>query len=110
MAGGDSPISHSPRLAVFFTSLQIILLLLVWGKLPPQVPLLYSRPWGEEQIVAKSWLFLLPFLSLMVAVSNQMVASFLAKEVFIGKILGWATAVFALLALITLFQIIRLVI
>jgi len=34
---------------------------LVFGKkLPPEVPLLYSRPWGESQLVKPYWLLILP--------------------------------------------------
>ena len=27
-----------------------------WNKLPPQLPWLYSFPWGEKQLVSKMWL------------------------------------------------------
>lgn len=30
--------------------------------LPPEVPLLYSRPWGQEQLVAPVWLWGLPIV------------------------------------------------
>ena len=27
----------------------------IWGRLPPEVPWLYSLPWGEQQLVSKVW-------------------------------------------------------
>jgi hypothetical protein len=33
--------------------------------LPPQVPLYYSRPWGQEQLASPMFLFLLPIGSLV---------------------------------------------
>ncbi len=36
----------------------------IWrfSKLPPQIPLFYSRPWGEDQLVDYWFIFILPFL------------------------------------------------
>lgn len=33
--------------------LVIVVLLLVWGKLPDQLPWFYSLPWGEGQLINK---------------------------------------------------------
>jgi cytochrome c biogenesis protein CcdA len=32
------------------------ILALFWNKLPPQLPWLYSFPWGEKQLITKLWL------------------------------------------------------
>jgi hypothetical protein len=36
--------------------------ILRFSSLPPQIPLLYTRPWGEEQLVDFWVIFLLPVL------------------------------------------------
>lgn len=43
---------------IFIIGMMVILLMggtlaWLWGKLPPQLPWLYSMPWGEQQLVTK---------------------------------------------------------
>ncbi len=42
-------------------------------RLPPEIPMLYTRPWGEEQLVKPFWLMFLPIMAGGV-----------------GSIMGWA--------------------
>jgi hypothetical protein len=44
-------------------SIIIMIVIILWNMrtLPPQVPLFYSRPWGEEQLTEPMYLFILPF-------------------------------------------------
>ena len=45
----------------------IVTCLLVFNKsLPPQVPLLYSLPWGQDQLVSPKWLWGLPLVILVI--------------------------------------------
>lgn len=83
---------------------------LAWPKLPPVVPLWYSRPWGEEQIVSKIYLGILPTCSLAVYLLNNLLIKLVAKnnrsfwEVFIRI----TSFVFSVLASFSLFKIILL--
>lgn len=43
-------------------------LALYWRHLPPEVPLLYSRPWGQAQLVRPALLWLLPAIALAAGV------------------------------------------
>ncbi|MBI3366463.1 hypothetical protein HY041_02450 [Candidatus Roizmanbacteria bacterium] len=38
------------------------ILLLQFGVLPPQIPLFFSRPWGEDQLVDTWMILILPLL------------------------------------------------
>ncbi len=90
---------------------QILLILIFWRFLPPQLPLFYSRPWGKEQLTTPLGLFLLPAFSLMVIFINFLLAKFISQEEkLIAQILVTAAFLFNLLCLLTLIQIIRLVI
>lgn len=42
--------------------LMVAAFILRFSSLPPQIPLLYTRPWGEEQLVDFWVIFLLPVL------------------------------------------------
>jgi hypothetical protein len=54
------------NLTFSFLIAQLGLILFFWKKLPPEVPLFYSRPWGKEQLVNPRFLFLLPGLTLVI--------------------------------------------
>lgn len=52
-------------------------LALNWRNLPPQVPLLYSRPWGQDQLIHPVWLWLLPGASLL----SGVIVGFLSPKI-----------------------------
>ena len=60
--------------------LQVGVIALAWRALPPQVPLFYSRPWGEDQLVHPFGLLLLPAASLLVFLINLFLPSLILKQ------------------------------
>lgn len=98
------------RLAIIFLIAQVLLIIFSWQRLPPELPLFYSQPWGKGQLTSPTGLLLLPFLSLAVVLVNSLLLNLIPKEEkLIPKILVSATAVFGLLCLITLTKIILLI-
>lgn len=67
--------------------LMIITFLLRLSRLPPQIPLYYSQPWGESQL-ADSWMiFLLPiFLNLLFFINRYIFNRFYSDNIFIKNI------------------------
>lgn len=54
-----------------FTSLSLLgFSALVYGLLPPSIPLFFSKPWGEEQLAQTLFIFLVPGLSIFVTIFN----------------------------------------
>lgn len=107
----DRVIKISFQLAGFFLLAQLIVLIIFWQQLPPQVPLFYSRPWGQEQLVSPWGLSTLPLASLAIILANLVIASFIPlEEKPLGQLLIAMTAVFSFLCLFTLLKIIFLVI
>jgi len=105
---------NSSKIAIVSASLSSLFvigyLLFTLGRLPPEVPLFYSRYWGEEQLAQKGLLALLPGLSFLALVLNFLLASRLfAREKLLAQILLWSAAVFSLLATVTLVKIILLI-
>lgn len=95
-------------LLLFFVSL--IAILWRWRSLPPQVPLFYSRPWGEEQLAHPAWLFLLPLSSLAWYGVNMLVAVYVAHEFLIfTQTLFLTSLVASIMSFITLVKILFLV-
>lgn len=111
MAIGDKISKLGLQLTSVFLAGQILVIFSSWRFLPAKLPLFYSRPWGEEQLVNPLGLWLIPIFSLIIFLAN-LVCVLLAtdQESLVKQILALATAIFSLLGLISLIQIIRLVI
>jgi hypothetical protein len=106
----DKITSISLQLTSFFLLAQVIIWLISWRSLPPQLPLFYSRPWGEKQLASPTLLLLLPILSFIIVSANLLIALLTRKD---NKLLSQLLIIFACLfnfsCLITLFKIITLV-
>lgn len=97
---------------IFFLII-INLLLILWKRnlYPEQIPLYYSRPWGEEQLAPNKYLFLLPIFSLAVFLFNFQIFRILLKkeEIFFAWVSGGISLLFSILSTVTLWQIIFLI-
>lgn len=106
----ERTIRHSIEGSLLLTILQISAIMLTFSGLPSQVPLFYSRPWGEPQITSSQSLLYLPGLSLAVLILNNFLAVFFIKqEKFLSICLAWTSALFSLFCLITLVKIITVI-
>jgi len=89
----------------------LLVLFIFWRKLPPQIPLYYSLPWGEEQLAQTFFILILPFSSLVLGLVNLFLAVFFFdKQPLASKILSLAAVVYILLSSLALVKIIFLVI
>lgn len=107
------PVKHltTTQLNLILLTAQIVIIASVWRFLPPEIPLFYSRPWGQDQLVFYPGIALLPTICLIVFLANTAIARAAAQEeILIKKTLNIASLTFVLLILITLIQIIRLTI
>ena len=110
---GDSIKSDRLVLLIFFFSLvsiiiQAVLILGSWGKLPPQVPLYYSKPWGEAMLASPRGLWLLPTIVLITLTVNFFIAIFLVSD---NKFLVWTLVIFCfLVSLTTLYDTLKIII
>lgn len=98
------------RIAFLNLGLNVLLLVLVWRQLPPEVPLLYSYPYGQTQLVVTWGLWLLPILTLIInIVCLRIAAVVLTTEKLLAQILIWVGSLTSLMATVTLVKIIFLV-
>lgn len=91
-----------------FNLLVIGFVFLVMDRLPPEVPLFYGKPRGEEQLVGRVMLVLPPAVSMLIALSNAIIIR-LTKDVFLKNVLLGLAVTATLLSTITVFKIINLV-
>lgn len=98
------------RLSVMVVVIQAGLLAVYWRSLPPEIPLFYSRPWGNEQLGSLQWLIMPPVLSGVVGIGAAMVANTLKKdEKLLGGIIMITAMVIQVIATFGLFRILKLV-
>lgn len=100
-------------LRLLFLSLGLSLLWLAgwWHRLPPEIPLLYSRPYGEGRLVSQWNLWLLPTASFFINLISIKIAGNLIKtDKLLAQILILSGMIANIMALITLIRIILLII
>ncbi|MBU2051836.1 MAG: hypothetical protein U1C50_01520 [Patescibacteria group bacterium] len=107
----DPTVKLGLRLAFIAIGLQLIILAISWHRLPPETPLLYSRAYGDAQLVRSFWLWTLPLITLLLElVSIRLAAKAQAEDKLWSQILSWVGAIVALMGLVTLAKIIDLMI
>jgi hypothetical protein len=87
--------------------LSVLSLIIKWQNLPPQVPLFYSKPWGNEQLATKTLLWFLPTLSVVIwLIDLLLIRTLLKNDEFLSRILAIFGVLSAILISFTLVKII----
>lgn len=97
----------------FFAAFLIIVLeagLIFSAKLPPEVPLWYSKPWSLTRLSSPLFLYLIPTSSLLILLGNNLLANVaLQLEGLISKTISLASLIIIFFGFISLFQILLIV-
>lgn len=81
-----------------------------WKLLPPEVPLWYSRPWGQAQLAGPAWLLVLPTITGVVVGGSVVIHRLLFEtEPLLAAISSATSMVIAVLGTLGLFRILILV-
>jgi len=95
---------------LFFLGLQGIVIWWKFSELPPEIPLFYSQPWGEEQLAEVHNIFGLPIMSLVILVVNNFIASTMGeKRKILAFLLSLSSLLFSFLGLVSIFKIVSIV-
>jgi hypothetical protein len=98
------------KFVVVFIVLSIGLIVWRWNRMPPLVPLWYSRAWGVDQLAPPIWLFLLPLAGIFWYFINLFICMYVTAEYLIfTQILFLSSFVVNLLSFITLVKIIFII-
>jgi len=98
------------RWNIIFILSQLAILFVKFNNLPPQIPLYYSRPWGEQQLAPVSSIFILPVLSIIIMLLNNFLAVFFLKSIqLFSRVLVIVSLICSAFAAVAIFQIINLV-
>ena len=95
-------------LALFVLS--ICILIWKWRSLPPQVPIWYSRPWGESQLTSPYWLLILPITSILLYAINVFISVAITSEYLIfTQMLFLSSLMVSVLSFVDLLKILFLI-
>lgn len=89
---------------------QASLILVSWDKFPPQIPLFYSRPWGEKMLVSSIGIWILPGLTIFLSFANFLVISYLNENRFLIRTIVVFTFLVAFLTIYDAAKLIALLI
>lgn len=98
-------------ISLLLSLMGVVLLILLLPYLPSQVPLWYTKIWGEGRLAAPWQLFLLPVLSIIITATNAYLTEKLlrAREKVAGIGLAWVTLTASAALSLSLIKIITLV-
>lgn len=68
------------RVTTILVAVSLGILAIFYRNLPPLAPMLYTLSWGDEQIVARPWLFILPGLIIVTGAVSALAISKLNLE------------------------------
>lgn len=74
MQKSDHFLLYSLLASLFSVLLITAIFLVFYHDLPPRLPLFYSLPWGQSQLVAKEQFFLLPATLTLIILINTVLA------------------------------------
>lgn len=98
------------RWNIFLISLQFVYLFWYYPSLPQEIPLYFSQPWGESWLTPVPFIFLLPSFSLIILLVNSSIALLIHRlQPLLAELLLAFSLIFVILASVSLFQIINLV-
>ncbi len=104
----DNLIFYTTIFNLGLAALMMLSVALNTPKLPKQLPLFYSLPWGSAQLVDISQFLILPFIAILITLVNLAISWHLESQLALKRILSISSAVITLLVLITTFRIISI--
>jgi len=99
------------RLTIISIVAQVILIIWFFGQLPPEIPLFFSRPWGQSWLAPYSSILILPLFSLIVSLVNYLLALFYyQKKLLLSQLLVIFAFIISLFSTVSVLKIISLII
>lgn len=77
--------------------------------LPPELPIFYSKPWGQERLAPSDAIWIPVLIGMILLIINGFLSlKIFSKEKFLQKILAWTNLATTTLISVTLIKIMRL--
>jgi hypothetical protein len=98
------------RISLFFSLLIILITLIMFMSLQPEIPIFYSLPKSSQQLADRVYIFLFPIISLMITTSHFSLLM-LSKnmERRLKKMFAWSTVILQVVLFIIFLRIILII-
>ncbi|MEK7513876.1 MAG: hypothetical protein AAB430_03545 [Patescibacteria group bacterium] len=107
----DSVMKIALRIGLVAMGLSLIILAIFWGKIAPEIPLWYSRPYGENQLTASWVLWLIPLVGLIINVATiRLSGAVIEEDKFLAQMMTIVSSLITIMALVTMIKVISLVV
>ena len=91
-------------------SLAVLLSLVFYFRVQPQIPIFYSLSDSEQQLAPKEWLFFFPVFSLLVSFLHLALLLLIKKyDGIILKFFAWSTAIVQVVLLLVMLRILWMI-
>lgn len=98
------------KIQIFLILILSVVFIFKINRLPPQIPLFYSKADGDEQIVDSFMIFLLPFFSsFIVAINHFIFAKYFSENKFVVTVIYYVDLLVILLASFIFLRILFLI-
>ncbi len=94
-------------LVLFLYCLSLLLIILAFSKLPPLIPLWYSKPWGPDRLAHPLWLFIFPISSIIWYCLDVLLAVFITREYLVFSQLLLTSSV--IVSIVSFFSVIKII-
>ncbi len=94
-------------IVLFVYCLSLLLIILAFSKLPPLVPLWYSKPWGPDRLAHPLWLFLFPISSILWYCIDVLLSIFVTREYLVFSQLLLTSSV--IVSMVSFFSVIKII-
>ncbi len=96
-------------ISIIFVFSQVSLIIFFWKRLPPEIPLFYSKPWGSAMLAPQIYIWLVPAMALLIIFINFCVVIFFMQEnKFLNRILCVTSLLVGFTTFYGLFRILTL--
>lgn len=100
-----------PKFVLSLLFISILTTVLEWNKLPPLIPLWFSRPWGIDQLAPRTYIFILPVGAFIIFLLNTFLGIFFTAEYLIfTQALYLTSLLISILAFVSVIKILFLII
>ncbi len=98
------------RVAITSLVASIGTLLIFWRYLPPEVPLWYGRPWGQDMLTQKLGLWWIPIIIICLQITSIIISRILKSDSLLSGLVLATTSVSQVVCALALLRIIILIV
>ena len=87
-----------------------VFLLLFWNRLPPEVPWLYSLPWGASQLIPKIWFALTAPIAMAAGLVNLVISKRIYRhDPVVAVVIEGAALLLTVMYLAAFFRVVSII-